>query len=69
MKMRIAKMREFENAKSLPACSPLIPQFRILAISQLFLVFLLLVVPAFAQTTTTKAPSKVTVTLVRWPYT
>ena len=69
MKMRSAKMRDREIAKLLRECSPLIPRFRILAISHLFLVFLLLVVPAFAQTAPTKAPGKVTVTLVRWPYT
>jgi len=33
------------------------------------ILFLFLIVPVLAQTSATRAPGKVTVTLVRWPYT
>jgi hypothetical protein len=33
------------------------------------ILFLLMVAPVLAQTSATRPPAKVTVTLVRWPYT
>ena len=72
MKKQIAKLRECRIAKLYFSRPPHIPQFRILAISQLgflFLLLLLLAFPVVAQTSAIKAPNKVTVTLVRWPYT
>ena len=70
MKKQIAKLRDCGIAKLYFGHPPHIPQFRILAISQWgFLFLLLLVFPVVGQTSATKAPNKVTVTLVRWPYT
>lgn len=63
MRIRIAKsIKRWPNG---------VTQFRNSAIPQLLVLLslILLVVPVAAQTSTAKAPSKVTVTLVRWPYT